>query len=392
MHRDTMTHGFDAMTSGRGRSAPEPMTGTVSVGYLAGVLAFAGQCGLARGALLHDLALDEAALACSDARLPLATLRALFDRAAARLDDPAFALRFGVGVPCAQLTLASALAAARPAATSGPTASTEPPLTLRDALDGLNRYAALGLDFGPLAPAVRYRFVDDARGVWLDDQRPAHGAFAWPALTESVFARFATGIRRRGGEAIVRALEVTHAAPAAATHREAYTRVFRVPVRFDAPRNALCLDPAFLERPLEPLPAPVQAVLHPHAEALLARLPRETTWRGRVMAQLQAHLHSHLHAQGHRGSPAGGGAALGVICRALAVSRQTLHRRLRREGTTFAALHDQARRDAADAMLQTGGLTLEAIATRVGFSEAAAFSRAYKRWTGLRPGDVRRTG
>lgn len=356
--------------------------GSVSAGYTNAVVTFAEACGVSRAQLLRTAGLDDSALDDPEARLPLHALRMVFDAAAHLTNDPAFALRFGVGVRCSQLTLASALAAAAPPSPDGSAgASSDSSLTLREALDGLNRYVTLSIEFGAHEPPPRYRFVEEPLGVWLEDLRPAIGAHAWPSLTESVFARFATGVRRRGGEGIVRALEVTHAAPADARHREAYDAVFRVPVTFGASRNALCLDPTFLERPLEPLAAPVQAVLTRHADRELQRLRRSVSWSERVSALLVATLQ-----RGDRD-----GTALGVVCRELAVSRQTLHRRLREEQTTFVALHDQARRAVADELLCTGGLTIDAVASRVGYSEAAAFSRAYKRWTGRRPSEVMRT-
>lgn len=379
-----MTAGRETMTSGPSMHDEEQATGTVSAGYAKGVLDFAMHCGVPSQDLLRAARFDERSFETLENRLPLATLRALFDSASTLLGDPAFALRFGVGVPCAQLTLASALAAARPEAAAGPSAAANsaPSLTLRDALDGLNRYATLALDFGARTPALRYRFVEEGDGVWLEDQRPATGAYHWPALTESVFARFSTGIRRRGGESIVRALQVTHDAPVERVHVDAYNLVFRAPVTFGAPRNALCLDPAFLARPLEPLAAPVQAVLIRHADALLRQMQQDATWSRRVTDVLRVVL--------PRDASDSGLSALGVVCRTLAVSRQTLHRHLRGEGTTFARLHDEVRREVADALLRRGELTVDAVAARVGFSESAAFSRAYKRWTGRRPSEVSR--
>lgn len=379
-----MTAGRETMTSGPSMHDEEQATGTVSAGYAKGVLDFAMHCGVPSQDLLRAARFDERSFETPENRLPLATLRALFDSASTLLGDPAFALRFGVGVPCAQLTLASALAAARPEAAAGPGAAlnSAPSLTLRDALDGLNRYATLALDFGSRTPALRYRFVEEDDGVWLEDQRPATGVYHWPALTESVFARFSTGIRRRGGESIVRALQVTHDAPDDRMHVDAYDMVFRAPVTFGASRNALCLDPAFLARPLEPLAAPVQAVLVRHADALLRQMQQDATWSRRVTDVLRVVLPCDASDSGL--------SALGVVCRTLAVSRQTLHRHLRGEGTTFARLHDEVRREVADALLRRGELTVDAVAARVGFSESAAFSRAYKRWTGRRPSEVSR--
>ena len=365
-----MTDRRKDVTERRTHLASASLPGTVSGSYLAGVLHFATACGAGRAELLRAIGVDDDELAAPDRRFPLDRLRRLFLHAAERLNQPAFALHFGVGVPCTTLTLAAALAAAR-ATNDAPRA--DDGRTLRDALDGLNRYASLGVDFGPNTPALRYRFVDSADGVWLEDCRPDIAAgYLWPALTESVFARFATGIRRRGGEQIVRALTVTHDAPIESAHREAYAAVFRAPVTFSTSRNAICLDPAFLERPLEPLPAPVETVLTTHAEAQLQQIARDRSWGGRVSQLLHANPGTDLIA----------------VCRALAVSRHTLHRRLRDEGTTFVALQDAARWQLADTLLRRDRLTITAVAARLGYSEPAAFSRAYKRWTGTRPSAV----
>lgn len=369
-------------------TATGSLSGTVSASYCSGVVHFAVRCGATMSDLLANVGLQADDLADGERRFPLDTLRRLFSACGRVLDDEAFALRFGMGVPCGQLTLAAALAASRPPVSSDPTAAVNDasaPQTLRDALTGLNRYAPLGVDFGAYMPRERYRFVEDAAGVWLEDCRPNAGAYAWPALTESVFARFATGIRRRGGESIVRALEVTHAPPQSADHRAVYDAIFRAPVTFGAARNAVCLDPRFLEQPLEPLATPVQEVLTRHADALLQRVRQQGTWRQRVEEVLGAHLR---HDTARRPPLA----SLTVVCRELAVSRQTLHRRLRLEGTTFAALHDEARQHLADALLRRDGLPVAVVAFRLGFSEPAAFSRAYKRWTGQRPSHTLRAG
>lgn len=72
------------------------------------------------------------------------------------------------------------------------------------------------------------------------------------------------------------------------------------------------------------------------------------------------------------------------VARALGYSRQTLYRRLKEEGATFEALLDRLRRRLAGRHLKEG-LTVKDVAYRLGFSDPAAFSRAYKRWTGRSP-------
>jgi hypothetical protein len=56
----------------------------------------------------------------------------------------------------------------------------------------------------------------------------------------------------------------------------------------------------------------------------------------------------------------------------------------------FQGLKDELRRDAAIALLTGSDLPVAAIAERVGFSEASAFQRAFRGWTGLAPGRFRR--
>ncbi len=73
------------------------------------------------------------------------------------------------------------------------------------------------------------------------------------------------------------------------------------------------------------------------------------------------------------------------IARALGCSRQTLYRRLKAEGLTFAALLDDLRRRQALTLIRDPARSVKAIGYRLGFSDPAAFSRAFKRWTGKSP-------
>lgn len=73
------------------------------------------------------------------------------------------------------------------------------------------------------------------------------------------------------------------------------------------------------------------------------------------------------------------------VARALGYSRQTLYRRLKDEDVTFAELLDALRHRLALRYLRERGMSVKETAYRLGFSEPAAFSRAYKRWTGSSP-------
>ena len=72
----------------------------------------------------------------------------------------------------------------------------------------------------------------------------------------------------------------------------------------------------------------------------------------------------------------------------LHMSERTLRRRLRESGLSFSDLVKRVRRDLADEWLQHGEFTVKHISYLLGYSDAAAFSRAYKRWTGRTPGEA----
>jgi AraC-like DNA-binding protein len=73
----------------------------------------------------------------------------------------------------------------------------------------------------------------------------------------------------------------------------------------------------------------------------------------------------------------------------LHLDERTLHRRLASEGTSFRKLEAEVREALAVELLSRNGLTVEEVARRLGYSEVAAFSRAFKRWTGTPPSTVR---
>lgn len=76
------------------------------------------------------------------------------------------------------------------------------------------------------------------------------------------------------------------------------------------------------------------------------------------------------------------------LARDLGCSRQTLYRRLKAEGVTFEQLLDGLRRRLALRFMREG-LSVKEAAYRLGFSDPAAFSRAFKRWTGSSPSAAR---
>ncbi|MCC6245820.1 MAG: AraC family transcriptional regulator ligand-binding domain-containing protein [Gemmatimonadaceae bacterium] len=330
---------------------------TASTTYLQGVVDFALTRGVSRRALLHRAGVSESDLSDLDARHPVTHLIALLRAGADLEQDPAFALHFGQYVPCDQVSLAAPL---------GRSAK-----TVVEALALVNRYTPLSLDFPALLGANRYRFARTRAGLWLCDERPAD---EWPEITELVFSRMVQGIRRIQQTDVVRAVYVRHAAPA---YRTTYEDIFGVPVHFASGQNAILLDPSYEFTELVPGPSHVTRVLAQHADAQLVALAQQRSCRGRLESELRALLHT-------------GEVNIAHVARRLAMSRQTLYRRLKSEGVTYEHVLETLRCEIATAALHDEGVSVREVALRVGFADATAFSRAFKRWTGRSPSTVAR--
>lgn len=73
----------------------------------------------------------------------------------------------------------------------------------------------------------------------------------------------------------------------------------------------------------------------------------------------------------------------------LNLSSRTYRRRLAGEGTSFQSVLDDVRSEHATRHLKENRLPIASIAYHLGFTDPSNFRRAYQRWTGLTPGQVR---
>lgn len=142
---------------------------------------------------------------------------------------------------------------------------------------------------------------------------------------------------------------------------------------FGAPDSGFAFAREVLDRPLHGDPrllATVEAV-----SAARPPPPRSSALAPRIAAHLRDHL----------------GDSAADVAAALHMSARTLQRRLADESTSFSGVLDATREAMARALLSDPDLPLAEIAYRVGFADLAAFSRAFKRWTGTPPGLFRRS-
>jgi AraC-like DNA-binding protein len=74
----------------------------------------------------------------------------------------------------------------------------------------------------------------------------------------------------------------------------------------------------------------------------------------------------------------------------LGLSPRSLRRRLHNAGFSFTRLRNEVREEFATRYLRGTGMPMEKIATRLGYSDQASFTKAFRSWTGRSPGTVRR--
>lgn len=154
-----------------------------------------------------------------------------------------------------------------------------------------------------------------------------------------------------------------------------YRRAFGVEPVFGAGADSLVFDRAHLD---VPLPRP-----HDWARGLCEQLCRELLNRRRVRTGVAGTVRDLLIRDPARLPDQT------AVAGALFMSPRTLSRRLNEEGTSFRALLDEVREVVADELLAHTPMTTEHLATRLGYSEAASFIRAFRRWKGCPPQEFR---
>ncbi len=130
------------------------------------------------------------------------------------------------------------------------------------------------------------------------------------------------------------------------------------------------------EQPERERPSSFRAFIGELAGAIERSVSRKPSFRHEVEACVEPLL-------------ASGDANIDRVARDMGLSRQTLYRRLKAEDVTFEQLLDELRRHLALKLINDQHLSVKQASWRLGFSDPAAFSRAFKRWTGTSPSFAR---
>lgn len=80
---------------------------------------------------------------------------------------------------------------------------------------------------------------------------------------------------------------------------------------------------------------------------------------------------------------------IGSVATVIGMSVRTLQRRLAETGVTYSDLVDEVRLASALALIDDRSIRLCEISRKLGYADAANFDRAFRRWTGFSPSQVR---
>jgi AraC-like DNA-binding protein len=154
------------------------------------------------------------------------------------------------------------------------------------------------------------------------------------------------------------------------------SRVYQAPVRHGQAHVGMSFEAHWLDLPVVQSPQSLREFLAGAPANLIVKYRDTSSLTDRIRRLLRKRLGEELPS-------------LEEVGDALAVTPQTLRRRLREEGRGYQQIKDELRRDTAIEYLVQTRLPLLEIANRVGFSEASTFHRAFKGWTGVAPGEYR---
>jgi AraC-like DNA-binding protein len=224
----------------------------------------------------------------------------------------------------------------------------------------------LTLHYHLLSTATRYRFEADARGGHLaadmrGERPPAVETFALAVALE--FVR-----RQTTAPVALREVRLAQARPAPKVVA-AHAAGFQAKVSYGSATPGWSVATSSLAIPLRGAEPGLLALLEEHAAAVGTAGERERL-AVRVRDQVRARgVHCAVRAAD--------------VARDLAVTERTLRRLLHAEGTSFQAELDDVLARAAAERLSVEPVA--DVAAALGFSEEAAFRRAFRRWFGATP-------
>jgi AraC-like DNA-binding protein len=328
----------------------------VSIIGLAALIGALEARGLSKDALLRDTGIDPDALQDPHATVSATQEFALVQNLLDQLSHPAPGLFAGTHYHLSALGLV------------GTALSTTP--TPAAAIRFFLRY----VDFSYTYFAVTYEEGQDGPCIYLADRYDLGGLRRYFLDRDTTFIRTAARdlLPQQSDEALV-GVEFAYPPP---SDLGPYRSSFPCPVSFGATITRVRLNPALITLPLPQANALTLRLLEQQCRLEALECGSQSTWTERIRAMLVSRVSQFAH--------------MTAVAKRLGCTSRTVARHLRAEGTHFQQLLDEARTSVARHLLAYTDLSVEAIASEVGYCEASAFIAAFRRWTGGTPSAYRK--
>ncbi|AUH64813.1 AraC family transcriptional regulator [Paracoccus zhejiangensis] len=237
-------------------------------------------------------------------------------------------------------------------------------------LDRALRRALMFLNVVLDDPTGELRVKDGEAEILLSDRNGPRSAFAYRSYWLILMGVACWLVGRR-----LPLMRVDFAGPAPANRRD-YHQFFGAPVTFDQPQSRLTFSARYLSLPTIRDEKALKSFLRGAPANILLRYRHDQDLTTRIRSRLRA-------------TPPEDWPDFDGIARDLRLSPATLRRRLRSEGQGFAALREEMRLRLAQDRLRGSEDSVAEIAMALGYREASAFYRAFRKWTGVTPAEYR---
>lgn len=322
-----------------------------------GFIALCAQHGISPDTVSRRAGLLPQLLTDPQAVLTVTQLDALICAMQAELSDPAFGLHLGEFIRVDSLQVVGSLVVTAP--------------TPREALAQFIRFKKLVHPVGELLLRMNGR---NAELIYRESKdEGVSGSFHYAEMYLAGVIGVARALLRR--DIRVYSVSFCHPRP---DYVDEYRRVFSTDdITFDARENIAIFEGDFLDDPLPGHFPDYHRQVEQLAARRLAELPDGSTMSAAVLRFLEESIGRRV-------------VDMDDVAKHLNVTLRTLQRRLKEENTTYAALRDSVRFCYAQKYLSDPGMDMDSIAASLGFSETANFYPAFKRWSGMSPGEYRK--
>ena len=351
-HRYAMS--AQAGTDGKAlrRGVPAGMT---YVGGAREIYSVLGELGADAEQVVGEAGIDPRLLESPDNLVSVRALGALAQLCATRAVCPHFGLLAGQRATLASLGLVGALM--------------ESSATLGEALRALERH--LRVQNRGVVPQLE---VDGRIAVFTYSLYDLAGEGACHMLEGGLAATFQAIRQLCGAELALTEVLIPRRMP---ENAEPYRLLFRGALRFDQERAAFVFPAFWLEHSLPTADPILCGALEKTVVQIEEAAPEDLTDELRRLLRIEL-MKTRCSAAG--------------IARLLSIHRRTANRHLKAEGTSFKTVADEIRYMVARQLLADTDLQLVQISAALDFSEPAAFTRAFRRWSGVAPSTWRAKG